>query len=75
MGVKQVLIAVDQVGNALLGGYADETLSARCYRLRLVSRAWANGLKIVDFLFGKGHCRESYESEERRRHLPVEYRR
>jgi len=27
--VKQILIAVDQLGNALLGGWADETLSSR----------------------------------------------
>ena len=31
--VKQVLIALDQLANTLLAGHADETLSARAYRL------------------------------------------
>lgn len=33
--LKQLLIAIDQVLNALLGGMADETLSARAHRQRL----------------------------------------
>lgn len=28
----QVMVAVDQLVNTLLGGWADETLSARAYR-------------------------------------------
>lgn len=31
--LKQVLIAIDQLLNALLGGYADESLSSHCFRL------------------------------------------
>lgn len=30
--LKQVLIAFDQLINALLGGWADETLSSRAWR-------------------------------------------
>ena len=31
---KQVLVALDQLVNALFGGWADETLSSRCWRKR-----------------------------------------
>ena len=30
--IRFVLIAIDQLANAVLGGYADETLSSRIYR-------------------------------------------
>ena len=31
--MKQFLIALDQLANTLVGGYADETLSARAHRV------------------------------------------
>lgn len=31
--MRQILIALDQLANTLLAGHADETLSARAYRL------------------------------------------
>ena len=31
--MKQFLIAADQLANTLIGGYADETLSARAHRV------------------------------------------
>ena len=31
--MRQVLIVLDQLANAILAGHADETLSARAYRL------------------------------------------
>lgn len=30
--MKQVLIAIDQLANAIIGGWADETLSSRAWR-------------------------------------------
>lgn len=32
MRLAQVLIALDQLANAICGGWADETLSSRAYR-------------------------------------------
>ena len=32
--MRQILIALDQLANAILAGHADETLSARAYRSR-----------------------------------------
>lgn len=31
--MRQILITLDQLANAILAGHADETLSARAYRL------------------------------------------
>lgn len=74
--LRNVLIAVDQLANAVLGGHADETLSARAYRKELTSRRWAVARKVIDALFRpleRDHCRLSYESEQKRRHLPRVY--
>ena len=74
--MKQVAIAIDQLLNAIFGGYADETLSARVYRNRNRSWWWAMWLKIIDciFFWQKAHCFESHNSELNRLHLPKNYR-
>ena len=74
--MKQFLIALDQLFNTLIYvakdgfGFADETLSARSWRLREQSSLYV----WIDRLFGENHCKESYESEVLRKHLPSEYR-
>ena len=74
--IKQCLIAADQLLNTLLGGWADETLSARSWRMRNRSVKWAIARRTIDalFWFDKNHCEVSYFSEKYRGHLPVEYR-
>jgi hypothetical protein len=76
MQMKQVLIAIDQLFNTALGGWADETLSARCWRKRNDDYAWEAACWVIDRLFfwQHQHCRQSYESEQKRRQLPAEYR-
>lgn len=71
----QVAVAFDQLVNTLMGGYADETLSARAWRHHLDgSRTWPRW--IIDHLFfwQKNHCKEAYESELLRKQLPDIYR-
>lgn len=73
--VFEVLVAVDQLVNAILGGWADETISARCHRLRdhqpfKILRPVIDGL----FFFQPNHCQRAYESERLRAQLPAEYR-
>jgi len=76
--MKQFLIALDQLANTIVWikgdgfGYADETLSARAWRLRHQSNAW----KRIDaiFFWEEEHCRQSYESELMRKQLPSHYR-
>lgn len=69
----QFLIAVDQTLNTMTWarlegfGYADETLSARMWRLRNSSN-WGRARKIVDWVFGnvfgdRNHCERSHLDE------------
>ena len=67
--ITQVLVAIDQLFNALLGGYADETLSARAHRQNDWRRAVINSI----FFWQEDHCAESYESEVERKQLPSGY--
>lgn len=71
----QVLVAVDQFVNTLIGGYADETLSARAWRHSLAGeRKWLVKVLNCIFFWQDNHCREAYESEIYRRQYPEEYR-
>lgn len=72
--MKQVLIAIDQLLNTLCFGYADETLSARAYRLRNDGWFWQYKMINMVFFWQYDHCEGSYLSELERRQLPVEYR-
>nr|DAF78278.1 MAG TPA: hypothetical protein [Caudoviricetes sp.] len=72
----QILVAVDQLLNTLLGGYADETLSSRAWRHdQDRSREWPR--KLIDSLFfwQNDHCKTAYESELSRAQLPPSMRR
>jgi hypothetical protein len=77
--LKQILIALDQLANAFLKGWADETISARCFRCS-DRNPYKQLRKIIDkvlFWDRKGtkrHCELSYESEINRRHSPPEER-
>lgn len=72
---KQVLIALDQFVNTLCNGWADETLSSRCWRWELNGkRSWPRKLVDAFFFWDKNHCRESYESELKRLQCPPELR-
>lgn len=72
---EQVLIAIDQLVNALLGGWADETMSSYAHRLRIERNIlWVE--RVIDALFflQKDHCKTAYESERARKHFPPELR-
>lgn len=70
----RVLVAVDQLANAFLGGLPDETISARCWRRR-ADRPYSYLRPVIDGLFfwQADHCRKSHEAELERRQLPREY--
>lgn len=71
----QLLIALDQLANTLAGGMADETLSARAFRLELQGKGifWR---ELIDALFWwqEHHCYSAWRSEIERRQLPSFYR-
>lgn len=68
----QVLVALDQLVNALLWGFADETLSARAYRHAEIKKDRRWPMWIIDHLFfwQDQHCKAAYEAELERAHLP-----
>lgn len=61
----QILLAIDQLANALTGGWADETMSSRTYRNREVNSFWKFAHKFINtlFFFQPNHCYEAYMSE------------
>ena len=82
---EQVLIALDQLANALIPpldgtiSYADETLSARCYRAHRDGKRFGLGfMPPIDWFFGlwqgPGHCKNAYIKEFERKNYPDEYR-
>ena len=64
----QILVALDQLLNALLGGWCDETLSSRAWR-----EGWSKPIDLL-FWWDTDHCFESYISERLRLQLPPEAR-
>ena len=78
MVIKQVAIALDQLFNTLVdNGFADETLSARAYRMTDTSIGWRDLHEAIDWIFKQfgyhNHCYESYLAEINRSQLPKEY--
>lgn len=75
---KQVLIALDQLINTLIGGgWADETISARAYRNSMKGIAhWRRTMQVIDgiFFWQPDHCKGSYLMEQERLHMPPAYR-
>ena len=71
-------IAFDQWVNAtFFNGWADETLSARAYRNAVKgNKKWdiiMRGINIL-FFWQNHHCRGAYAQEQKRMHMPPEYR-
>ena len=79
-GLKNYLIEVvyslDQTISAILGGYGDETFSARCHRLETKNQIFRIMRPVVDtlFFFQPMHCYNAYLNEKSRKDLPPEYR-
>ena len=70
MSLFQISIAVDQLANTLLGGMADETISARAYR-----GAWHKTVAVINWLFNDpDHCFNAYLSELRGSQNHPDYR-
>lgn len=75
-----LLLALDQLANALLWGYVDETLSSRAYRssqlVERPKRRWKAAEWVIDKLFfwdkenGAGHCQLAYLGELARTQFP-----
>lgn len=72
----QVLIAVDQLANAMIGGMADETVSSRAFRGYVAGkRRWCIAYRVINavFFWQVDHCFKAYRSEIERRQMPREF--
>lgn len=71
----KVGLALDQLINAILGGYPDESLSARAFRWdRDGRRRWPKKIINAMFFWQRDHCRSAWHCEQELRHMPPEYR-
>lgn len=74
----QILVAYDQLINALFMGWADESISSRSYRKSLENPCfnceWVRKLIDKIFFFDPNHCEQSYRSEKNRSQLPPSLR-
>ena len=68
-----ILIAIDQLGNALAGGYPDTTISARVgynalHSGPLTRRCWCLLQVLIDYTFlpldGPRHCYQAYQADK-----------
>ena len=72
----RVLVAVDQVANAILGGQSDETISAKTYRMARKTNEWKwiKLEKIINNLMGSAtHCHDAYQAEVDRTQISNDY--
>lgn len=73
-----VIIAIDQLFNALTGGAADETLSSRTYRGAILAenpkKRWQVLYHIINgIFFDSNHCKTAYESELNRKQYSEDF--
>lgn len=74
-----VIIAIDQLFNALIGGGADETLSSRTYRGAILAKnprkRWRVLYRIINAIFfDENHCKTAYESEKSQKQYPDKFK-
>jgi len=71
-----ILIALDQLGTTLVGGWPDETLSSYAWRLHLQGKpmGWTHRVINAIFWWQSNHCRGAYRDEAERRQMPPELR-
>ena len=62
----QIAIGIDQVGGSILYGTEDWTVSSYTHILaqkKIITAVYFE--KLIDMLFGKDHCKLSYENESK----------
>ena len=71
-----ILIALDQLGTTLVGGWPDETLSSYAFRLEMQGKPFGFMRRVIDALFfwQEDRCRNAWLIEMRRKQVPLEMR-
>ena len=60
-----VAVGLDQVGGSLLYGTEDWTVSSWTYYECSNRGKYCFFMKFIDWIFGDGHCKRSYEKESK----------
>lgn len=75
MKPMETMIALTQLLNTILGGYAHETTSSRAYRLKDTSTGWKYFHAFIDgmFFWQDQHCKASHDAwrERIKRHAEL----
>ena len=75
--VLNLLIALDQLVNTLIGGAPDETLSASAWigerQGKLLPRIFRPMIDLLFLPFERDHCQRAYQAEVDRTQLPAIY--
>lgn len=75
-----ILIAIDQLGTTLVGGFPDETLSSYAWRMDQKGRLYGRFFRpLIDWIFAwqnlpGGHCKAACDEERQRTQEPPELR-
>lgn len=75
-----ILIALDQLGTSVVGGYPDETMSSYSYRLDQKGKRFGKLFRpVIDwaarvFFKQENHCMRAYAEEAQRLQFPPELR-
>ena len=72
--IRNIAIAANQLANALMGGWPDETLSARAHRRHLRGRSHMRELLNILHFWQRDHCRAAYEAGNIRRRMSPDCR-
>lgn len=72
----RILLSLDQLICALLGGWPDESLSSYAWRLEKQGKPMGFTRRVIDaiFFWDPDHCRKAMESERARVQVPPELR-
>lgn len=62
--IFNILVGIDQLGNALTGGDPDETISSRSAKGELKGKWWGRAMCRFLNVFDPGHCPKSIETDE-----------
>jgi hypothetical protein len=62
--IINILIGIDQLFNAILGGDPDETISSRIGKSAIKGNSISKILSRMLDIFDKNHCGESIEKDE-----------
>lgn len=76
IGDYMIVIAIgfDQVGGSILYGQEDWTVSSWTYHLAQSGNIYAEYFRVfIDLIFGKNHCRESFEKEAKELKFKAEW--